>query len=111
MESSKNINITYRPGENPGGRGAPGSGLTWSGAWVNDSGVRELSLQYTVSAPDLAFYFYTLEDAPRGNGNGVIDPGEASEIFVTIANGGGRANADDQAVGHGKACRSIDAAL
>ena len=33
------------------------------------------------------------------------------EIDQRVANGDGRANADEQAVGHGKANRSVDAAL
>ncbi|MBU1699020.1 MAG: M28 family peptidase [Candidatus Eisenbacteria bacterium] len=70
-----------------------GETLPFTLTMTDDSGNRELAFQYTVSAPDLSFYFYTLDDAPRGNGNGVIDPGEASEIFVTIANRGGRSAA------------------
>jgi hypothetical protein len=56
---------------------------------MTDAGdTRLLPLQYTAAAPRLAHYWHQVVDLATGNGNGVVDPGEAILVPVTISNRG-----------------------
>jgi hypothetical protein len=65
---------------------------------ADDSGSRQISLQFTAAAPKLSHYFHAVSDLTSGNGNGIIDPGEVVLVPVTLANRGGQAAANVQAV-------------
>jgi hypothetical protein len=55
---------------------------------VNDS-TWSSSLTLSVGAPRLAYASYQADDPPPGgNGNGMIDPGEAGDVIVTLRNVG-----------------------
>ena len=59
-------------------------------AVTDQSGSRNLPLQFNIIAPILGSCFYRIDDAPAGNGNGVIDPGEVVDIAVRLRNSGGQ---------------------
>lgn len=65
---------------------------------ADDSGSRQISLQFTAAAPKLSHYFHSVGDLTSGNGNGIIDPGEVVLVPVTLTNGGAQAAANVQAV-------------
>lgn len=67
-------------------------------AVTDQSGTRQLALQYTVTAPNLGVCFYRVDDAPAGNGNGVIDPGEVVDVAVRLRNSGGQSAASVSAI-------------
>ncbi len=73
-----------------GGGAQDGETLPFTLMMTSDGGVQELSLQFTVVAPDLAFYFHRLDDSGTGNGDGVPEPGEVVLIPVSLANAGGK---------------------
>jgi hypothetical protein len=65
---------------------------------VDDSGSKQLAVQFTAAAPKLAHYFHTVGDLSSGNGNGIIDPGEVVLVPVTLSNRGAQSAADVQAI-------------
>ncbi len=80
------------------GTALDGEALGFTLMMTDDTGNRDLALNFTVAAPDLAYYFHRLEDAATGNANGLIDPGETIVLPVSLFNGGGKDAADVEAV-------------
>ncbi len=80
------------------GTALDGEALAFTLTVTHDSGSQDLSMQFNVVAPRLAYYFHRLDDAATGNHNGVLDPGEVVRLPVSLANSGGKNAADVQAI-------------
>jgi len=76
------------------GSASDGANIQFSLTVTDNSGQRQIPLQFPVAAPRLVYYWHQLDDAIYGNGSGAIDPGEVVRLGVTLSNLGGQAAAD-----------------